>query len=129
VDLETFMLFSLMNKQVRAITHSVPSITEKFWKNIFLFEFGHPADYFPDFEKLEGENNFERFKRAFKLYSELRVLARSLVSETIRNKKKHSTEENLEAINEYLAPYSAEGRECNPILASTNHVTIEFICF
>jgi hypothetical protein len=70
------MLFSLMNKQVRAITHKIPSITEKFWKNIFQFEFSHPAEHFPDFPKVEGESNFDRFKRAFKLYHELRVLAR-----------------------------------------------------
>lgn len=96
---------------------------------MFAFEFCHAPEYFSDFEKQDGESQFEMFKRAFRLYNELRTLVREMVAETIRNKKKHSTEENLESLVEYVSPYTADGRECNPIIAGANHVTLEFICF
>ena len=96
---------------------------------MFKFEFCHEPEYFPDFEVRENESHFERFKRAFKLYNELRILVKGMVHETIRNKKKHSTEENLDSLVEYISPYTPHGRECNPIIAGANYVTLEFICF
>lgn len=62
-----------------------------------------------------------------------------MIVETVRNKCKHldadipQDKEKMEEINskslEYLSPFSPAGRETNPIIANTKHVTLEFICF
>ena len=114
-------------------------MSEFYWRNNFALEFCHPVDQFPDFQKEEQETHLEVFKRAFYLYKTLRKLVKEMIHETIRNKCKHlnpniiqdlekKTEINFKSL-EYLSPFSAAGREVNPIIANTKHVTLEFICF
>ena len=125
-------VFSILNKNCNHLALNSP-FAQFLWKNRFIKEFNQPAEKFPDFDIAEGETHLQVFKRAFKLYKELRVLAKDMVKYTIRNRLEHCQDEeekkNIRALNEYIAPFSEEGRDLNLILKSVQFMTLEFVCF
>ena len=75
------------------------------------------------------------FKEAFNLYKELRLHAKNLISETIRNRQLHNDKEDDEikntilGLNNYLAPFSDEGRQINLKFKELKLLTLEYVCF